>query len=200
MKKKLKYIITVIVVLAAAYLYAHIAKANVIYDKEIDSSDYKSTEAVLDGPVSQQFRCVEKTLDGISVKSKVIGTPEQATIVYTLTEVSTGQIAAEGEVDAAKVKNSKFYKFSFDQVTDCKDRDYIFEARVDGATQEDAVAFYYEVKQEENTNLSVNGAHKEGTLILKTITNRFDLETFIVVLFFVLYIVVFIKFLYKLFK
>lgn len=200
MKKKLKYIIIMAAVLVAAYIYAHIAKANVIYDREEETSDYKSTEAVFDGTISQQFNCVEKTLDGVAVKSKVIGNPEDAMVVYTLTEVSSGEIVAEGEVTAAKIKNSKFYKFSFDQVTECKDQDYIFEVRVDGATEEDTVAFYYETKQEENTNLSINGENKEGTLILKTITNRFDLETFIVILFFVFYVVIFIKFLYKLFK
>ena len=40
----------------------------------------------------------------------------------------------------------------------------------------------------------------EGTLIMKTITNRFDVETFCVFLLLVLYIVGFIKFLYKLFS
>ena len=37
-------------------------------------------------------------------------------------------------------------------------------------------------------------------MILKAVTERFDLETFIVLLVFILYVAVFIKFLYRLFK
>ena len=40
----------------------------------------------------------------------------------------------------------------------------------------------------------------EGTLILKTVTDRFDVETFVVVLLFGAYIAFFFNFLYKMFK
>ena len=61
-------------------------------------------------------------------------------------------------------------------------------------------SFSYEKKVEPGTKFVVNGNDIEGTMIIKTITNRFDLETFFVVTIFVLYIVVFLKLLYKLFK
>ena len=60
------------------------------------------------------------------------------------------------------------------------------------------VGFSYEPKTEKGTELLING--NNGTLIAKTVTNRFDMETFCVVLLFVLYIVFFVKFLYRLFK
>lgn len=62
------------------------------------------------------------------------------------------------------------------------------------------VGFFYQPVTEKNTELIISDNHTEGTLILKTITNRFDFETFAVLLIFVLYIVVFMKFLYRLFK
>ena len=62
------------------------------------------------------------------------------------------------------------------------------------------VGFSYEPKQEKDTALSINGKNTDGTLIAKTVTNRFDIETFCVLVLFILYIVGFFKFLYKLFK
>ena len=38
--KKVKTIIGIIVVLIAAFFYAHIAKANEIYDRSVDSSEF----------------------------------------------------------------------------------------------------------------------------------------------------------------
>ena len=54
--------------------------------------------------------------------------------------------------------------------------------------------------KETDTELKISEQIQEGTLILKTVTKRFDIETFVILLIFVLYIIVFLKFLYKLFK
>ena len=45
-----------------------------------------------------------------------------------------------------------------------------------------------------NIGLIISDNHTEGTLILKTITNQFDFGNIAVLLIFVLYIVVFMKF------
>ena len=65
---------------------------------------------------------------------------------------------------------------------------------------ENSVNFCYTVKQEENTNMYLNGEEIEGTVVLRTVTNRFDMETFCMLLIFVLYTIMFMRFLYKLFK
>ena len=65
--KKLKTIIGIIIVLTAAFFYAHIAKANKIYDKSVDSSEYIGT-GVFEGTIEQEFVCNEDTMDGISAK------------------------------------------------------------------------------------------------------------------------------------
>ena len=58
----------------------------------------------------------------------------------------------------------------------------------------------YERKAEENTNMLVDAEEIDGTVVMKTVTKRFDLETFFVVLVFAVYIMFFIRLLYKLFK
>ena len=146
-----------------AFAYGHIAKLNNIYDKTVDNSKYLGT-GVTEGPVEQSFICTEDTLDGVKVKTQIVGDVHGINVKYSLVDVEADKVVGEGNVDATTIKASKFYNYSFD------------------------------------TELIISDNHTEGTLILKTITNRFDFETFAVLLIFVLYIVVFMKFLYRLFK
>ena len=44
--KKIKKVIGIIIVLVLAFVYAHIAKPNNIYDKKVDNSEYLSTGVV----------------------------------------------------------------------------------------------------------------------------------------------------------
>ena len=66
--------------------------------------------------------------------------------------------------------------------------------------EKDSIALYTEKTSEEGTNLKINSEESEGTLILKTVTYRFDIETFYVFLLLVLYICVFFQFLNWLFS
>ena len=94
-----------------------------------------------------------------------------------------------------------FTKLFFDEkVTGCKDKSYTFEIWEENALAGQGVGFCYEQKVEEGTKLVIAGKEKNGTLITKTITKRFDMETFIVLISFILFISAFLRVLYKLFK
>ena len=100
------------------------------------------------------------------------------------------------------LKFDKFNVFRFDRISECKGKTYtLYVENPDGDVEKTlGVGFSYEPKTEKGTELLINGNNVDGTLIAKTVTNRFDMETFCVVLLFVLYIVFFVKFLYRLFK
>lgn len=198
--KKVKAFIGIVVLLIFVYLYAHIAKMNMIYDKKVDSSEYLST-GVVAGTIEQEFICKEDTLDGISAKCQLIGDTTDSKVRLTLIEKETGKVAAEVEVNAGEMKNGKFNKFSFDTITDCKGKTFKVVFENSGANIEDGVGigFVYQQETEKGTKLTINHQDTQGTLILKTITNRFDIETFCVLLLLILYIIVFVKFLYRLF-
>ena len=114
----------------------------------------------------------------------------------------TGKIVAKSELKLKDIKNSKFNVFKFDRISECKGKTYtLYVENPDGDVEKTlGVGFSYEPKTEKGTELLINGNNVDGTLIAKTVTNRFDMETFCVVLLFVLYIVFFVKFLYRLFK
>lgn len=120
----------------------------------------------------------------------------------TLIDNASGNIAAESELKAEDIKNSKFNRFSFETVDNCRGNSYMvrFESVNESLEESRGIGFVYQPETVKDTKLKINGEKTEGTLIIKSVTDRFDMETFCVLLIFVVYIVAFLKFLYKLFK
>lgn len=199
--RKIKVFIEVILVLILAFLYAHIAKTNIIYDKSVDSADYIGT-GVVEGNIEQDFICKEDTLDGITAKCQLQGDASGTSIRMELVDQSTEEVVATSKIDAENIKNSKFNVFSFDTIENCKGKTYtvIFENVNANVEETRGIGLVYQPMIEEDTSLMINEKSIEGTLIIKTVTNRFDFETFCVLLIFIVYIIAFIKFLYKLFR
>ena len=200
MKKKIQIIVGIVIIVIASFLYAHISKTHCIYDREIDTSDYKDVP-LLDGiTVSQSFKVTENTLDGVRIKCRVNGNPENVNVEYVLKEVDSVEELANGIVSGAAIKNSKFTDFEFSVVGNTNGKEYEFVIWAENGDEENNIVLCYEGMKETDTELKISEQIQEGTLILKTVTKRFDIETFVILLIFVLYIIVFLKFLYKLFK
>lgn len=200
MKQKIGRIVIGIVIIFAVFGYAHIAKTHNVYDSDIDTSEYKDTNVCLNEEVAQTFICQENYLDGVRVKSRIIGEAKNVEIDYSLTDKETNAQLVHGTVKGDQIKNGKFFEFPFDRIKSTRGKEYEFKIAEKGEDGENSVNFCYTVKQEKNTNMSLNGEELEGTVVLRTVTNRFDLETFCVLLIFILYIIAFMKFLYKLFR
>ena len=62
------------------------------------------------------------------------------------------------------------------------------------------IGLYYSPEDQTGKSFTIAGVKTDGTMILRTIDHGFDLETFIVTLGFVIYVVVFLRVLYKLFS
>lgn len=198
--KKWKCIIGILFVLVFAYFYANISKMNVIYDKNVDNSDYLTTGLIGESKVEQSFRCTEDTLDGIYVKCQILGDVTNVKIKYKLIDETEGNIVARGDYEAKDVQSNKFNKFVFNTVEGCRNKDYTLIIWSESSNETNGIAFYFQPNTQEGTKFVINNNETQGTLIFKTITNRFDLETFCVFLVLVAFIYVFMKFLYKLFK
>ena len=202
MKKIVKNIAGIGILIIVAFFYAHIAKVHNIYDKDVDASEYGNTGIVTDLGVQQEFVCAEEHLDGIRIKSTVTESADEVILDYTLKNLSTGETVAAGQTEGKNAKNSKFFELPFETVNNCKDTPFELSVYsnvpIGTAT---GVGFAYEKTKEEDTALCVAGEEVEnGTLIMKTVTHRFDFETFFVFLVFSFYVIIFMGFLYKIFK
>lgn len=191
--RKVEKLATVIVLILLAFVYGHVHKTHAIYDRMIENDQYVMMDVSQD-QISQEFVCEEETLDGIQVKCQNLQEDPEAEIRVYLQDCENGGIVAKSVKKAGEIKTGKFNEFSFDTVTRCRGKAYkvVFE--------KDSIALYTEKTSEEGTNLKINSEESEGTLILKTVTYRFDIETFCVFLLLVLYICVFFQFLNWLFS
>lgn len=191
--KKIKKMAAVIILILIAFIYGHIHKTHAIYDRTVENDQY----IMLDGSqsqITQEFICEEDSLDGIQVKCQNLQEDPEAEIRVYLQDCENGGIVAKSVKKAGEIKTGKFNEFSFDTVSRCRGKAYkvVFE--------KDFLALYAEKTSEEGTNLKINSEESEGTLILKTVTYRFDIETFCVFMLLVLYICVFFQFLNWLFS
>ena len=191
--KKIKKMAAVIILILIAFIYGHIHKTHAIYDRTVENDQY----IMLDGSqsqITQEFICEEDSLDGIQVKCQNLQEDPETEIRIYLQDCENGETVAESVKKAGDIKAGKFNEFSFDTVSRCRGKAYkvVFE--------KDFLALYAEKTSEEGTNLKINSEESEGTLILKTVTYRFDIETFCVFLLLVLYICVFFQFLNWLFS
>ena len=187
MKKIIRIIIEGICIISLVFVYAHIAKTHNIYDSDIDPSQYGSVVEKDAVWVEQYFTTQEDTLDGIRVKGVENGDISKVNIDYILKE-------------AKKALKSRFYELPFKKIKNCKNKQYVIALKETATDNESAVYFSFEKQIEPETKFVVNNDNIDGTLIMKTITNRFDIETFFVVMIFVLYIIFFLKILYRLFE
>lgn len=191
--RKVEKLATVIVLILLAFVYGHVHKTHAIYDRMIENDQYVMMDVSQD-QISQEFVCEEETLDGIQVKCQNLQEDPEAEIRIYLQDCENGGIVAKSVKKAGEIKTGKFNEFSFNTVSRCRGKAYkvVFE--------KDFLALYAEKTSEEGTNLKINSEESEGTLILKTVTYRFDIETFCVFLLLVLYICVFFHFLNWLFS
>ena len=102
----------------------------------------------------------------------------------------------------AKLKNNKFNRFDIETVESAKGKEYLFEITETGADAANGVSFYVVPRKRRGSTSSEHLKNNEtqGALAARYISHRFDVETFVVLLGFVAFIVIFMKLLYKLFK
>lgn len=200
MKKRIRFVVLSFIVFFLVFVYAHISKNNPIYDKNVDSSSYNNTNIYDVDEIRQRFICKENKLDALNIKSRVVGDPTDVEIAYSLIDVEKNREIANGRVKGDTFKDGKFTELDFEGISGCKDKEYEIYLSSIGGNGNNAVDFYYSSQQNENSSFYIDNQKLEGTLILKTVSERFDVETFCILIIFIIYVVIFMRFLYKLFE
>ena len=198
MKKKLSWIILGVILIAFTCVYAIVDKNNAIYDRTVDTSNYASIGLEQGETVSQSFTSKEDKLDGINIKMSVSGQADEKKISYVLKDEDDKKVAS-GSASLEKIKAGKFFTLKFDELTGCKGKTYTFELTAEQC-EKDAQIIVYAVLGADKAPLEVKGEKAEGVMVLRTITHRFDIETFVVTAIFILYVIFFVRWLTKVFK
>lgn len=201
MKKKLSIIILSIGALIFAWLYAHIDKNIYLYDRNTDAAELVGTGILLSGEeITQSFTSVEDAMDGINLKATVIGDTEDINIEYSLIDEDSGEAVRTETVQGTEIKNNKFNILRFQTLKDTKGKNYILRLTESGTGDNAGISFYLSEREGQGGMLKVKGQETKGILAVRTLTHRFDLETFFVLLGILAFIAGFMNVLYRMFQ
>ena len=201
MKSKIKIVVIGLIILCLTGVYAIIDKTVSVYDTKCDTSAFQSVALEPGKEIAQSFVCTEKHLDGVSMKVAADGVTDkkQTIIKYTIVEDNTGETVAEGETNLSKLSSGKFFKIKFTPVQNTQDKRYTLKIAVVECVTGN-IRVFYTPGGKQDIPLLYDNQSIDGIGVMRSVTHRFDMETYIVTLCFVIYIILFMKWLYKLFE
>lgn len=194
----IKTVVIGAVVLVLAYMYSHIDKNHYLYERHTDSFNGIGV-LESDEKITQTFVSEDKAIDGINIKITTVGDIEDVVLHYSLIDEETGDIVAR-KVAATELKNNKFNYLHIPTVENAEGKEYTVVLTAENSDEENGVSFYAVSGKQTDQELQVDEEKQDGTLAMRVICHRFDVETFVVLLGIVLFISVFMKTLYKSFR
>ena len=200
MKKKIAVGLLIVVAIVLSYFYANIDKNSYMYDRDAETETYVSTGVLCEGEtLTQSFVAEEDTIDGINIKLSLSGYAKEAVLRYVILD-EQAQKLAEATVSGDELENNKFNLLKIPQIKDTKDKRFTLVLAEQNTDEQNGISFYLEPTPQEEHKLTIKGNDTAGTLVARTVCHRFDVETFVVLLGMLTFIVVFMRALYKLFK
>lgn len=201
MKKRLPVIIGVILTVLLAVWYGNTNKTHKIYDNNVNTAVYSAIGVLTEGQtVSQSFVCQEDVLDGFMIKADVLGDYKDAVVTVEVRDAATGEVLSEAQETGDKIKARKLHYVKIPAITDCRGRQMVVEVSETGTADNNGINLFFQPGGGEGETLTVKGNVTEGVFVMKTVTERFDAETFLVMLFSEWFVWGFLWFLYRLFK
>lgn len=154
--------------------------------------------------VEQTFLCSHNGLRSLEIKVVLSNKENIGDYSWNIEDVETGQIVASGKINAQSFRTKRALKdgwiqLDFSKIDDSKNRVYKYTMK-SNASEQESIAIYMTDKSEYAQILKVNSEEVTQALIIKMNMQRFNVETFIVMLGLIVYLAVFIRFMYRLFQ
>lgn len=200
MKKKMILCLIIVIIIVLSYFYAHIDKNSYIYDRNADTGNFCGTGILEAGEeIRQTFIADEDTIDGINIKVDVSENVENIVLNCVLFDENLQEVSRV-TIPANELENNKFNELEFPTVTETKGKQFTLVLSEENADGQNGVGFYYEPGSQGEQTLTIKDNETMGTMVTRIICHRFDVETFVVLLGTITFIVVFMKVLYRFFK
>ena len=117
---------------------------------------------------------------------------------YTLSDTA-GRKLGEGSLSGEDIKSGKFNRLMIEPVDGIKGIRLVFSLTVKDLAP-DSQLILQTTPQVEGVSLKAQGRQiTDASLVLRTLTHRFNMVTFVVTLLFIAFIIAFMKFLFRLF-
>lgn len=200
MKKRVKQCLLICIVIVASYFYAHIDKNIYIYTRNADTTTFYETGVLMDNQeITQTFTASEDTIDGFNLKLSIHGNVKNVILKCRVLD-ETYQEVSHMQVSGMELENNKFNKLSIPTIEHAAGKQYSLVLSVENADEQNGIGFYIEPIGNDNQQLTVRGNAVNGILVVRLLSYGFDVETYIVLLGIIIFVVVFMKILYKFFK
>lgn len=202
-------LVLVVILLGGAYSYGEWSMP--IYNTDVGTGLYENTGALeQDIAFEQLFTCYDEGFCGLSVKLTKLDHPVIGEYNWEIQDVETGEIVGTGMIDESTTENRLFESSSalkrgnillhFPKQKDSAGKEYMFTIREEDAGSDETMAVYLTEMNENSSSLKVGSRIMDKAGVIKLSYQRFNYETFIVFLGIMVYLAVFIKFIYKLFR
>lgn len=197
--KKIVSCMVIFVVVVLSFFYAHIDKNSYIYDRNADTGTFYGTGILLEGQtIVQTFVSEEDTIDGINIKVATYGNVEGVFLLCRVLDENNEEVAFV-QIKGSDLESNKFNQIAIPSIADTEGKKYTLVLGVENSDDLNGIGFYIAQENKEGQQLTVKDSKVEGTLVTRTISHRFDVETFVVLLGIIVFIVTFMKILYKIF-
>lgn len=205
MKKLIKRIILVVIIIVIAMLYSYGKWEQAIYIQTAESGDNRITNPIIDTEeIRQKFVVPYNGLEEIKIKLLRNGSEEIKDYQWYLLD-ENGHTVQEGIIGEKELSQKSFVKkkllyLEIERQNDSKGKTYTFVLKSNEATQNSCLSAYVTDKNQYASELIIKGTKSDDAMVLKMGIRRFNIETFLVFLGLVVYVVVFFRFIYKLFR
>ena len=200
MKKRIVTCLVICVVLVLSYFYSYIDNNAYIYNKDADEASFFAT-GTLNGEeeLTQSFVSQEDSIDGINIKVELLGSVENVILHYALFDEKLNEVY-EGKISATELDSHKFNVLKTSKISNTKGKEYTLVLSEENTDLQNGVSFYLSPGRQNEQDLIIKGNETDATLVTRLICNRFDLETYVVLIGMITFVAVFMKILYKMFK
>ena len=202
MKKRLPVIIGVIVTALFAILYSYFTDVtHKIYDNNVNTASYTAIGVLLPGEtIEQTFVSQEDVIDGFMIKCNTSGNYGDTAVIVRVYDAETKELLSETKESGSVIKARKLHKFKMNPISGCKGRELILQVEEEGTTEADGIILYFQPGEENADGLVIKDNQTAGVFIMKTVTDRFSVQTCLVLLISEWFIWAFLWGLYKLFQ
>lgn len=192
-----KIIILAIIIVTFSFLYAKIDVKHSMYNSKVDNADWIVSTPCKDEKVIADFKIKEKAITGIEVQLDLDNKNEQGKVIANIVD-KNNKILAKGTIDFSDIASGKFNDIYFNKKLKINENEKY--TVVFTSESKNSVLRYSFIKENNKMHFSINGNKQDGELIFRTLTHRFDVETFIMSIVLLCFISGFLKLLFKLFK
>lgn len=198
MKKIVKTIMVILLMIGIGAVHAYGQWKQPIYNMTVDAAAYQNVGEISNGTeIEQEFTVNYNGMNGLLIRVSTWGRSSDKQISYELTEVKSGSRVAEGTLKISEFVDNEYKEISFSEVKNSKGKQYCLKIKDEGINTGEGISIFTTEKEKSAKTLKINGTEQNQALVLKVQAKEFNIEDFVVLIGLQLYMIGFVKLLYR---